>query len=1026
MYLREIQVENFKSFGKAYRIPFRKGFTAITGPNGSGKSNVSDSILFVLGPKSSKAIRAGKLTDLIFDGGKSKKPAKYCKVSLVFDNIDRIIPIDSDTVELTRHVKLSPSNPEGYNSYFYVNGRKSSLGEFDTLLANARISAEGYNLVQQGDITRIVNMSSVERRKVLDGIAGITKFDNDISKADNKRTRVEENLGRIDTILGEIKTAIAQLQKDRGVAIRYRETKDKLDLAKAQLAYKHKELSEEKVKTLQEQITKKGKEKDELALKQKELDKKMLELTAAIEEVEQEIADQGGEEAQKLKEKLDGFRLECARAKDAIESAKETITDNRSEKARVDSDLTRIEKELTSGKQKQKELQKNFDETKKLRDEKAGELKDLQDGLAGSDSKASVYQKEVLRLQNEIEDDNDRLSKLSIEADRQTAAIERLTADIASLENTQRQYETELKDADYGINEVTGGRKGKKKSIKEVQETFHKKRAEEKRLSDDAKTLENSLTEAARRHEFLKAQSEAIASVNKGFNNAVSSILDVKTRGLIRGIHGTVSQLAKVKKEHETALYTAAGNRLQAIVVDTDETAARCIEYLKTKKLGRATFLPLKKMLGGNPRGKALMVVKNSESLGFALDLVTYKEEYRNAFWYVYGDTIVMKNLAAARTSMGGVRLVTLDGELIEASGAMQGGTALNQKLKFGAGSQSEMETLGSRVHELMDALEKTNKQLTAVRDELKELEDQLRTSAEDSASQVKLEMFEAKKKEFTTKVESARTDITQKNSEIEKARAAYEKATSEKARIEEGIEAKKAKKEESQKRVIASTPGQLKKQLSELSAAQIEFSNTAGELKSRLDTITNKIGMDTERFNELKAQSEKLGREISNSDRLITDGAKSVEKFETEIAVHRKMEEAFSGKMKQLSKKRDAIIAEKADVDKSLDKTVDKVHTTTDIITNARISLEEETRKLAEYTKEIETIKLENTDRLPTLDDLTTTIKICEKKLDDYGVVNLRAIEDYDAQEKRLIEVKDEAKRLTEEKGSQIGRAHV
>ncbi|MGD0818166.1 MAG: AAA family ATPase [Methanomassiliicoccales archaeon] len=155
MFLKQIEVENFKSFGKKMTIPMMNGFTAVTGPNGSGKSNISDAILFVLGPRSSKALRAERLTDLIFNGGNSKQPATFTKVSLVFDNTDRMIPVDSDIVKLTRLVKLSESG-DGYNSYFYVNDRKSSLSEFDYLLSSARISAEGYNLVQQGDITRNV------------------------------------------------------------------------------------------------------------------------------------------------------------------------------------------------------------------------------------------------------------------------------------------------------------------------------------------------------------------------------------------------------------------------------------------------------------------------------------------------------------------------------------------------------------------------------------------------------------------------------------------------------------------------------------------------------------------------------------------------------------------------------------------------------------------------------------------------------------------------------------------------------
>src|SRR5437867_710154 len=234
-------MENFKSFGRKITVPCLQGYTAITGPNGSGKSNIADAILFVLGPRSGKAIRAGKLTDLIWNGGREKKGASHTEVSLLFDNRDRVIPIESDEVKLTRRVILSPAVEGGYNSYFYVNDRKSQLQEFDQLLAHARISAEGYNLVQQGDIQRIVQMSPMDRRRILDDIAGITKFDEDIQAAEGKRAAAEDNLERIRIILQEIEKQLKQLESDRGHALKYKELKGKLDLAKAQMARKNKD-----------------------------------------------------------------------------------------------------------------------------------------------------------------------------------------------------------------------------------------------------------------------------------------------------------------------------------------------------------------------------------------------------------------------------------------------------------------------------------------------------------------------------------------------------------------------------------------------------------------------------------------------------------------------------------------------------------------------------------------------------------------------------------------------------------------
>ncbi len=253
MHLKEIELENFKSFAKKTRIPLLEGYTAVTGPNGAGKSNISDAILFVLGPKSSRVIRAGRLTDLIFNGGKEKRPAKECRVSLHFDNSDRLIPIESNDVKLTRLVRTSDT-AEGYYSYYYVNDRKSSLGEFDNLLANARISADGYNFVQQGDITRIVEMTNLERRRILDDIAGITKFDEDIQSAEKERLTAEENINRLSIILDEIKKQMKQLETDREGALKYKDLHDRLSLAKASLAMKNKEAVDREISSYREQV----------------------------------------------------------------------------------------------------------------------------------------------------------------------------------------------------------------------------------------------------------------------------------------------------------------------------------------------------------------------------------------------------------------------------------------------------------------------------------------------------------------------------------------------------------------------------------------------------------------------------------------------------------------------------------------------------------------------------------------------------------------------------------------------------
>ncbi|MFO7677298.1 MAG: AAA family ATPase, partial [Thermoplasmatota archaeon] len=289
LYLKEVQMENFKSFGKKLTVPFFQGFTAVTGPNGSGKSNIVDAILFVLGPKSSKVMRAGRLTDLIFNGGKKQKnPAKFCRVSLVFDNKSRKMPIESDEVILTRMIKRAPlkNDPDNYYSYYYINERAATYTEFINILNYARIAGDGYNIVKQGDVTNFIKMGSVERRRIIDDVAGISIFDADIKKAEKEQQDVEKNLDRVKIILNEITSQTRQLKKDRDEAYRYKELKDKLYETKAKIAYKKKEEIENQIAEISQQITSYETEQNKLYDTKKELKNQHTQLLQDLEEIE--------------------------------------------------------------------------------------------------------------------------------------------------------------------------------------------------------------------------------------------------------------------------------------------------------------------------------------------------------------------------------------------------------------------------------------------------------------------------------------------------------------------------------------------------------------------------------------------------------------------------------------------------------------------------------------------------------------------------------------------------------------------
>src|SRR2546426_1816328 len=846
-------MENFKSFGRKISIPFLQGYTSITGPNGSGKSNIADAILFVLGPKSSKAIRAGKLTDLIWNGGKDKKPADSCQVSLFFDNSDRQIPVEADEVKLTRYVGLSPSVEGGYNSYFYINDRKSSLSEFDSLLAHARISAEGYNLVQQGDIQRIVSMSSIDRRRVLDNIAGITKFDDDISQAEGKRRETEENLDRIRIILEEIDRQIKQLEADRDGALKFKDLNGRLTTAKAQLAYKNRELIERQIVGTKEQITKHEADKAKLEGQKAELRKLLDAAVARLSALEQEMADRGGEEAKQLKEKLDGLRIQRARAADGIETSKETLKqirldtgDANKERAKVQRETDALARERTNVDGRVGELDGQI----KSADQDLHEVDEL---ASKSDAKVLGIQKQIIALNNEIDQVEEKLKGIVLEGDRTKEAMGRLESEISQIEESRKQYQVEFDDTDWQLKELRSSTKESGKSLQKLQQEFHEKRAEEAKLAKEQAELQTAILSLTRQYAQLKAEADVAENMKRGYTAAVSAILECRETGSIKGIHGTVAQLAHVDPQYDTAIVTAAGARMQAIIVDDDTVAAQCIDFLKRRKIGRATFLPLSKMLVGKPRGKAILVAK--ECLGFAIDLCHFDEKYRDAIFYVFDDTLVVQTLDEARKWMGGVRLVTIEGELIEASGAMIGGDMERSTVKFGPSVVNEMEKIAEKLRDAQAHGETVANRLDELRKEILDLEGEIKESGGRSgAGEVKTSTLEAKRKEFAAKVATSDKDLGDRKGRFDEAQKTATRIEEDLTKFTKALEALKGKRDERKKAVIAATPQQISSRMKELMSRRATLAEELSGLRSKLEAMATQTTFLEERRTEVGA----------------------------------------------------------------------------------------------------------------------------------------------------------------------------
>ena len=1016
MYLKEIELENFKSFARKTRVPLLQGFTAITGPNGAGKSNISDAILFVLGPRSSRVIRAGKLTDLIFNGGKERKPASETKVSLIFDNSDRLIPIDSEKVKLTRVVRVS-DNVEGYYSYFYVNDRRSSLGEFDNLLANAHISADGYNFVQQGDITRIVEMTNLERRRILDDISGITRFDEDIQSAEKEKLAAEENIGRLSIILDELKKQMKQLDSDRDGALKYKDLHDRMQVAQACMSVKRKESVEREIASVNEQIGTYTSEKEKAEKKKGELTEELEKISQELSGVEAEITERGGEEAKEIKDKIDNLRIEIARAKDAVQNADDSSESLREVRQAQNEDLKAVVKDLEALNEKLSPLKKDHEKKSKLLEEKRGKLSEHQDEVSKSDTELGNLQKEAVGLSVDLTTKGEKLHALNLELDRLNEKISRLKIDIANLEETKKTYEFELKDAEWSIKELKNESKSSSQDVRQLQQEFQSKRNKERKLLEQSQDLENAIKTLTREYSQLKAEAEAIDAVKKGHSSAVSWILEARDRGAIKGVHGTIAELAEVDGEYETALNVAAGHRMQAVVVDSDQVAAECINHLKKTKGGRATFLPLNRMIDGRPRGKAILAAKGS--IGFAIDLVKFDEKYRTAFWFVFGDTVVVKNLEEVRKLMGGVRLVTLEGELAEASGAMIGGTLEKNMMKFGAPSESKIEKKAAELRNAIEESEKIQKELADLKLELADLELSIRdTNAKDSGESVKIDSLGTKKKEFDAKLASLGADLDTKNRDLAETLDLIEKVKGDVTRFTQEIDKTKKKKDAKDKKLLEATPHELSQQLKKLETEIFDLSNEVAGLNSDIQTITKQVELVESRKKELEDGVKNTDEKIAEQKAKAKENTEKQTRFDTELKALLKMERSMGDKLNTLRTRRDTLYKKKTDTDANIERFATKVQTSCDFVLSLQTKVGEAEKKLQEAEAEhgqFANVKLP--EEMPTLDDLKVTIADSERQMSSLGAVNLKAIDEYDERKTRYEGLKEEIGQLEKQK---------
>jgi len=699
--INKLVLEGFKSFGKHTELLLGDDFNVIVGPNGSGKSNVLDALCFVLGKSSSKQLRAEKSANLIYNGGKTKQAGKAAEVSIVFDNTKKVFPIESDEVKVSRIVR-----GDGASKY-KINGETRTRQEVIELLGSAKIDPDGYNIILQGDIVRLVEMSAIERRQIIEEAAGIGMYEEKKQQALHELEKVGEKLNEAEIILKERETYLKELKKDRDQALKYKELNDKIKQNRAshikrQMNKKGDELGklEEKSSVHKDKL---GKLQDQVKSLRDEIAKRKVE----IEGINAEIERKGEVEQIKVQKLVEEVRVDLA-------TKKSRLAQCRTEVHRIAQRKDQLQKNL-------QEVQGKINELSEQKNQGVAQFEAIKKTIADLESKIKAFkEKHNLADEGEIDRKFAELDKNAEDKQRELQVLREKQQGLIRKKDKAEFQITTMDEQIAKVDELEVAHKEELTILKKNKEQFKKLALELNELlnqdSKDANTLARSRAElhALREEESKLSIRQAQVQESVAANIAVKKVLEHRQK--FGEVFGTIAELGSSESKYAMALEIVAAQKIHSIVVDSDKTAAAAIKFLKSERLGFATFLPLNKMKEHRSKDEVNSVLKEPGVVGRAIDLIDFDPMFKSVFSFVFGNTVVVDSIETARRiGVGLVKMVTLDGDLCETSGAMTGG--FRQK-KVGSFKEKELvgklEQTRNRVGELegtMSSLEQARKE---------------------------------------------------------------------------------------------------------------------------------------------------------------------------------------------------------------------------------------------------------------------------------------------------------------------------
>lgn len=731
MYLKRIELQGFKSFADKTVIEVHQGVTAIVGPNGSGKSNISDAVRWVLGEQSAKTLRGGKMEDVIFAGTQKRKPLGYAEVSLVLDNSTHFLACDYNEVEITRRVFRSGE------SEYMINRTACRLKDINELFMDTGLGRDGYSIVGQGKIAEIVSSNGNERRQIFEEAAGISKYRYRKNEAERKLNHTEDNLVRVRDILGELTERVEPLKRQSERAMKFLDLREQLKGIEVSALLEITDAKRaESVKT--GEIYQNALSEFEQAKKQlEEYNEKSDTLYAAIRESDSEI-DVEREKLTKLENDSTTIENERAIIKNNIENHKVNI-------ARIEAELAGWSKreDDARGQITQLEEQKSAQNAKFLK--LTDELTSLEeeDRLLGEEVSRRVKaletaREEVLNLRSKKSEAQSRLDSIDLITQNIETRRFSIEVDIAAATDDIARHSAKCSELKEKAEKAQKEFEKLSDEVFEVNKNYH----DSNRKSGELKTKYNELSTKLGEKQGRRKMLEEMERGMEGYARSVRDLLQAKDNGEYSGkLIGVLSKLITVDKKYTTAIETALGNAMQNIVVNDENDAKRAIEFLKSRHMGRVTFLPISSQEGRRLDNEA-RVMQNEGAVAVASDVVSCDGQIKNVIEALLGRTVIMEDMDTAvklaKATHYKFKIVTLSGELLQPGGSITGGSVNKAQALLGRKDEierlniecekliKETEKLEDEIDDLYEFAEKCRKNESQLREKLSESENKL------------------------------------------------------------------------------------------------------------------------------------------------------------------------------------------------------------------------------------------------------------------------------------------------------------